>query len=236
MTVLLLSAGLGTRLQPVTNSIPKCLVPINGKPLLSYWFEHLTHVGIKNFIVNTHYMANQVNQYIIASPWRNHVTIMHEPELLLTGGTILSCKSFLENESFMVVHADNLSFCDFYAFVSAHQSRPKECEITMMTFTTDTPQSCGIVVPNAHGIVTEFYEKIADPPGNLANAAVYILEPSVISYMESLQKEKINFSTEILPKFLGKIYTFHNDCYHRDIGTIESYALAQIEVLKHLYK
>jgi mannose-1-phosphate guanylyltransferase len=231
MIALLLSAGLGTRLRPVTDHLPKCLVPINGKPLIDYWFENLSAAGVTRFIVNTHYMAEKVERHIGLGPWKNNVTLLHEPELLLTGGTILACKPFLTHEPFMVVHADNLSFCDFSAFIDAHRTRPEHCEITMMTFATDTPQSCGIVALNDRGVVTEFHEKVAHPPGNLANAAVYILEPSVLAFVESLHKEKVDFSTEVLPRFINRIYTFHNDGYHRDIGTLESYALAQIEIL-----
>ena len=130
----------------------------------------------------------------------------------------------------MVVHADNLSFCDFSAFIEAHRTRPAGCAMTMMTFASDAPQNCGIVELDARGVVSAFFEKVPNPPGNLANAAVYILEPSVIDFIETLRKKQVDFSTEVLPAFVGKMFTFHNDRYHRDIGTLESYALAQVEI------
>ncbi|MDD3770934.1 MAG: nucleotidyltransferase family protein [Sulfuricurvum sp.] len=230
MIAVLLAAGLGTRLRPLTDKLPKCLVPIGGKVLLDYWFDHLSDAGIERFIVNTHYMAGTVEKHVRNSPWRDSVLLLHEEELLLTGGTLLACKPYLQDEAFMVIHADNLSFCDFSAFIEAHRTRPAGCEMTMMTFATDTPQSCGIVQLDERGVVSAFFEKVPNPPGNLANAAVYILEPSVIAFIETLHKERVDFSTEVLPAFVGKIFTFHNDRYHRDIGTLESYALAQIEV------
>jgi len=234
MKALLLSAGLGTRLRPVTDHIPKCLVPINGKPLLEYWLENLSIAGIKDFIINTHYFKEQVEEYVEKSTFKKNITLIHEKELLLTAGTILKCKEYLQKESFMVVHADNLSFCNFKEFIKAHKNRPKRCEITMMTFSCENPHQCGVLSLNNDNVVQEFFEKVQHPPTNLANAAVYIMEPTVMNYLGSLGKKEIDLSTEVIPHFLDKIYTFHNNVYHRDIGTIESYALAQIEILKYV--
>ncbi|QOG12083.1 nucleotidyltransferase family protein [Arcobacter sp. FWKO B] len=232
MTALLLSAGLGTRLRPVTNHIPKCLVPINGKVLLEYWLENLTKAGITRFIINTHYFSEKVDKFIEESIYREKVTLVYEEELLLTAGTILNVKDHLNDDSFMVVHADNLSVCDFSAFINAHKCKPKRCEITMMTFETDNPTQCGVISKDSEGLVQEFFEKVKNPPTNLANAAVYIMEPCIISFLESLNKKMIDLSTEVIPHYIGKIYVFHNDVYHRDIGTLESYSLAQIDTLE----
>ncbi len=228
MKALLLSAGLGTRLRPITNYIPKCLVPIDGKPLMEYWLDNLSNIGINEFIVNTHYLKEQVQEYVKNSKYKNMIKLIYEEELLLTGGTILNSKEYLKDEVFMVVHADNLSFCDFNAFVDAHKNRPNGCEITMMTFTTDNPTQCGVISLNKDGVVEEFFEKVKNPPTNLANAAVYIMEPSIFEFLEKLNKKEIDLSTEVIPNFLNKIYIFHNNIYHRDIGTLESYAIAQI--------
>jgi len=232
MKALLLGAGLGTRLRPITDKIPKCLVPINNKPLLEYWLEHLMEVGITEFVINTHYLHEQVEKYVEQSLYKDNIILFYEEILLNTGGTLLVNKSFFSDEPFMLVHADNLSFCDFNAFIESHKNRPKNCEITMMLFQTDTPSSCGIVELSDDGIVQEFHEKIANPPSNLANGAVYICEPSIFEFLENLEKEDIDFSNDVLPKYLGKINTYLNSIYHRDIGTLESYSLAQIECLE----
>ena len=100
----------------------------------------------------------------------------------------------------------------------------------MMTFETDAPKSCGIVEIDQAGIVYAFHEKKQNPPSSLANAAVYIVEPSVLDFIGSIGKKNLDFSLDILPNFLGKINTFFNNVYHRDIGTLESYARAQIEL------
>ena len=230
MKALLLAAGLGTRLRPITNTIPKCLVPINGKPLLEYWLNNSSEVGINQFLINTSYLSKQVEDFINTSKYKNQITQIFEKELLNTGGTVVANKNFFEDETFMLIHADNLSFCNFNAFIKAHQNRPKNCEITMMLFKSDNPSACGIVELDDQNIVQNFYEKVKNPPSNLANGAVYICEPSVIKFMECLEKKDVDFSNDVLPRFMGKINTFLNDVYHRDIGMVRNYALAQIEI------
>jgi mannose-1-phosphate guanylyltransferase len=214
MRAILLAAGLGTRLRPITDTIPKCLVPINGKPLIDYWLEQLTKAGVEKFLINTHYLHEQVESYIEQSKFAGMVDLVYEEELLLTGGTVIANKDFINDEPFMLVHADN---------------RPPNTEITMMTFTTDDPKSCGVVKMDNSGIIQEFHEKVQNPPSTIANGAVYIVEASVISYMGRLNKVKVDFSVDVLPYFVGRIFTYYNGLYHRDIGNIRSYELAQIE-------
>ena len=233
MKALLLAAGLGTRLRPITNMIPKCLVPINGKPLLEYWLENLTKVGVDEFLINTSYLSEQVEVFIKNSKYANNVTLIHEEELLNTGGTLLANKEFFNDEPFMLVHADNLSFCDFNAFIQAHKQRDLKCEITMMLFESDNPSSCGVVELDNHKIVQKFHEKVDDPPSNLANGAVYICEPSIFEFLESLDKKEIDFSNDVIVNYMGKVNTDLNNIYHRDIGTVKSYALSQVESINY---
>tara|TARA_B100001093_G_scaffold510373_1_gene576110 strand:+ start:997 stop:1713 length:717 start_codon:yes stop_codon:yes gene_type:complete len=229
MRAILLAAGLGTRLRPITDTIPKCLVPINGKPLIDYWLEQLTKAGIEKFLINTHYLHEQVESYIEQSKFAGVVDLVYEEELLLTGGTVIANKDFISDEPFMLVHADNLSICDYEDFISAHKNRPANTEITMMTYTTDDPKSCGVVKIDTSGIIEEFHEKVQNPPSTTANGAVYIVEASVVNYMERLKTVKVDFSVDVLPYYMGRIFTYYNDLYHRDIGNIRSYELAQIE-------
>lgn len=233
MKALLLAAGLGTRLRPLTNTIPKCLVSINGKPLLQYWLENLSKIGITEFIINTHYFNEQVETFIKNSDFKEQVTLVYEEKLLNTAGTILANQHyFTKEQEFMLIHADNLSFCDFNSFLDAHYTRPEGTEITMMLFKTDTPKSCGIVELDHNKIVKKFHEKVENPPSNLANGAVYICNTSILSFLESLNKKEIDFSLDVIPNYLGKINTFLNDVYHKDIGTIKTYHEAQQDILK----
>jgi mannose-1-phosphate guanylyltransferase len=226
LRVLLLAAGLGTRLRPLTDTIPKCLVPIHGKPLLGYWLSMLHDADVYPILVNLHYLPEKVREYIGTSGFKQIVSTVYEEKLLGTGGTLLRNRAFFDQSPLMLVHADNLSRFDVDAFIDSHRTRPPGCEITMMTFRTPAPEFCGVVELDERGVVQAFHEKVPNPPGNLANGAVYILEPSIFHFLGSLGKNVIDFSTEVLPCYIGRIFTFHNDEFHMDIGTMESYEIA----------
>lgn len=226
MRALLLAAGLGTRLRPLTNHLPKCLVPIHGRPLLDYWLETLLDHGVEQVLINTHYMAPMVRQYLNQSTWLPNITLVHEETLLGTGGTILQNQDFFKDEAFLVAHADNLTIFNLPEFTHKHAVRPTGTEMTMMVFETSDPQSCGIVSFDSQGVVQTFHEKVDNPPGNLANAAVYIFEPSVVEWLAGMGKTQVDISTEVIPKYLGRIFAYLNSCYHRDIGTMESWVEA----------
>ena len=192
------------------------------------WFDLLFQAGLERALVNTHYLPEAVRNFVSLSPWNSKVDLVHEDSILGTGGTVLANASWFEAKPFFVAHADNLTVFDLKEFVNRHLNRPHGCIITMMTFDTDAPHNCGIV-EELDGVVVAFHEKVANPPGSRANAAVYIFEPEVIAFMTSLNKSVIDLSTEVLPHFLGHICTHHNRHYHRDIGSLESLALAEQE-------
>lgn len=229
MRALLLSAGYGKRLQPITNEIPKCLIEINGVPLLEYWLEMITDAGIKEILVNLHYKAEKVSDFITKSKYKPNVTMVYENKLLGTGGTLLKNADFFIRDSIMLIHADNLSLFNMNEFIQSHQKRPPNTDITMMTFTTPTPKSCGIVQLDENGIVKAFYEKSINPHGNLASAALFIMEPSILDFLKQFSNNVIDFSAEVIPHYIDRIYTYHNATYHRDIGTIESLNIARKE-------
>lgn len=226
MRAILLAAGLGTRLRPLTNTIPKCLVPINGKPLLQIWLERLSQVGMTSFLVNTHYLAKQVEAFIETSHYQKQVKLVHEMELHGTAGTLIENLDFFQGEDGMLIHADNYCLADFTVFQQAHRQRPPECLMTMVTFRTDTPSSCGIVELDDRGVVTGFHEKVANPPGNLANGAVYILSAELLERMGKDLKDVKDFSTEVLQHLVGQIYTYETTEVFLDVGTPHSYEQA----------
>jgi mannose-1-phosphate guanylyltransferase len=229
LKALLLAAGLGTRLRPITDKLPKCLVPIHGKPLLGYWLDILLANGIERILINTHYLPEAVQAFVQSHPLRDRVSLVHEKVLLGTAGTVLKNRHWLEKEAFLLAHADNLTRFDVQAFIKAHGRRQPGVEMTMMTFETDMPQSCGIVEWDENNLVVGFHEKVSHPPSHQANAAVYIIEPSIIEFLVSLNKEIIDFSTEVLPHYILRMQIFRNTDYHRDIGTPESLRLAELE-------
>lgn len=231
MNVILLAAGLGTRLLPLTAVLPKCLMPIHGRPQLEYWLRALSDAdaaGGADIVVNTHYLPELVREYLAHSPWAGSVRLVHEAELRGTGGTLLA-NPFPSGGPVMLVHADNLCGADLRAFMTAHANRAPGTVMTMMSFRTDAPKTCGILDLDARGVVRAFHEKVADPPGNLANAAVYIVEPEVTAFIAGLGRPVVDFSTEVIPHFLGRIQSWENGVYHRDIGNVGSFLAAQQE-------
>jgi mannose-1-phosphate guanylyltransferase len=204
-------------------------VPVHGKPLLDYWLENLFSAGIERVLLNTHWLADAVRAHVATSPYRDRVDLVYEPELLGTGGTIVANEHWLGDGSYLVAHADNLTNFDVPGFIEAHRQRPSVCALTMLAFETDVPKSCGVLDVGGHGIVTGFYEKVEDPPGNLANAAVYICEPEITAFACSLKKPFVDFSTEVIPAFVGRIYAVITSGYHRDIGTLDALYRAEME-------
>ena len=230
MRALLLAAGFGTRLRPLTNNTPKCMIEVNGRPLLSYWFDILNCDVINKILINLHYLPEQVIEFIEKSELKSKIDTVHENILLGTAGTILQNKFFFKDDAIMLIHADNLTFFDIDEFINRYVNRGKGIEILMMTFETDDPPSCGIVKLDENGIVIGFYEKTNSVHGNIANAAVYIISQSVVTFIKDLNKDFVDFSTEVLPNFIGKIQTYHNKIYHRDIGTLKSLLKAENDI------
>ena len=162
---LLLAAGFGTRLRPLTLTTPKCLVQIGGQPLLERWLQSLEACFCSNALVNTHYLSDQVHAFLAERPEsKMSIQSTYEPELLGTAGTLLANQSFFEGCTGLLIHADNATDFDLNELVNAHQNRPKGCILTMLTFNTDNPQSCGIVEIDGQGVVQAFYEKQKNPP------------------------------------------------------------------------
>lgn len=223
MKAILLAAGFGTRLRPLTNSIPKCLVPIKGKPLLQIWIERLKKAGITHCLVNTHYLSNKVETFIGESEFEENVTIIHEEILKGTAGTLIHNIDFFENKDGLLIHADNYCLANFKEFVEAHNNRPEGCLMTAMAFRAKNPTKCGIFELNESGVVIGFHEKVDAPPSNLANGAVYLLSNELQQLLTTHFADATDFSTEVMPNILGKIYCYETKETFIDIGSPETY-------------
>jgi mannose-1-phosphate guanylyltransferase len=226
MRAILLAAGLGTRLRPLTDATPKCLMRINGVSLLGIWMERLIHSGVSPLLVNTHYLSDQVSEFVKKSDFKDQVDLVHEPSLLGTAGTLMENLDFFRGEDGMLIHADNYCMANLTHFIQTHLQRPPSCLMTMMTFRTNAPSDCGIVEIDNSGVVIGFHEKVASPPGNLANGAVYILSAALIKHLKFLPIIPKDFSTEVVSNLIGRIYTYETSEDFIDIGTPASYALA----------
>ena len=229
MKALLLAGGMGTRLKPLTDFLPKCLVPINGRPLIDYWISALVENNITEILVNTHYLSNLVKEYIENSTWKNFIYISYEPDLLGTAGTLLKNRSFFEQHDFLVAHADNMLNFNLNELFISHKNRSKETIATMLTFYTDEPQNCGVVSMDKDLIINAFDEKNPMLKGRLlANAAIYIFSDSIFEYFDNNAESFIDLSLDIIPKLMGKL----NGCIHDgdivDIGNMSAWNKANL--------
>jgi len=232
LKALLLAAGFGSRLRPLTLSTPKCLVKINGKPILKYWLEKLIDLGVKETLINKHYLYEEVDKYLSSLTNTGMlIETSYESKLLGTAATLIANQNFFEASSGLLIHADNYSKFNLKNLIDAHESRPEKCLITMLTFNTSNPKSCGIVETDNDGVVTSYYEKVDDPPNKIANGAIYVFDPPFMEWLIGNHSSAIDFSTEILPNLVGRIYTCHTNKPYIDIGTPEALAIA--EVLSH---
>ena len=229
MRAILLAAGFGTRLRPLTDNIPKCLVPIRGEPLLNIWLDKLVRTDLLPVLINTHYLPQQIASFVESSSHRDYVTLVYEPELLGTAGTLRANLDFYQGQDGLLIHSDNLCQQNLRDLVFAHHQRPPECLLTMLTFRADTPSACGIVEIDTRGVVVGYHEKITTPPGNLANGAVYILSAEFINqFLLNFETPK-DFSADVLPLLIGRIYTFITSELFLDVGTPNAYARANSE-------
>ena len=213
MKVILLAAGFGTRLRPLTDTIPKCLVPIKGKPLLEIWLEKLTNSGVNDIVINAHYLSAVVSQYICKSKYKDNIFLTFESHLLGTAGTVNKVLKFIDKgEDILLVHADNYCLDDLVEFIEYHKNRPKECLMTMMTFKCEK------------NVLINFFEKKENiNEGNLANAAIYILSVEFLEIMQKKYIDSFDFSNDIIPYFFNKIYVYQSKKLIVDIGTVENY-------------
>ena len=228
LKALLLAAGFGTRLGSLTKSKPKCLMPIKGEPLLGIWIKKLENLGCQEIFINTHYLANQVEDYISSLKSNVTVNISYETKLLGTANTLMKHKNFFKKGDILLIHADNFTKLDLKAFLKDHKKRNRDCLLSMVTFETNYPKSCGIVSTNKDGIMINFEEKPLNPKSKIANGAIYAFNYKLFKYIEEIKlKNEVNdFSKDVLPFLKNKVNTFHTKDILIDIGTPTNLKLA----------
>lgn len=223
---LLLAGGLGTRLRPLTETTPKCLIEVAGKPMLDYWIDALNRAGITEALLNTHHHAEQVRAYISEVNARGGVQLSeaYEPELLGSAGTVHANRDWAQGDV-VVIYADNLSDIDLGDLAATHRAHDQP--MTMALFHTPYPEKCGIATLDAQDLITEFVEKPEHPASDLANAGLYVLDKE--AWCEIADMDVFDFGFDVIPKFVGRMTGYLHDSYHRDIGTHESLAIAEAD-------
>jgi mannose-1-phosphate guanylyltransferase len=223
----LLAAGEGRRLRPLTNSLPKCLVPVQGTPLLAIWLRLLELHGITDVLVNVHHFHEQVTAFLDSHETRVAVRTVHESRLLGSAGTVLANRDFVAGDDhFLIAYADNLTNVDLRKMIRFHQTRPEP--LTVGITPTDRPTEKGTVVMGMHGQIVEFEEKSPAPRTNLANAGIYVTTQELFDYLPpSMPMAALDFGYDVLPRMVPNIAAYRIEEFLMDIGTPEAYARAQ---------
>ena len=224
MKAFLLAAGLGSRLRPVTNNIPKCMVDIDGRPLLDIWLDAFDRAGVDEVLVNLHYLPDVVTAHLADRAGTPAVRTFHEPELLGSAGTLRANRRWVDgDEMFLVCYADNLTSFDLGSLIDAHRRwRPIA---TLTAFHSEHPSAGGVLELGQDGRVVGFAEKPADPVSDLVNAGMYAFQPAVLDEIDSALPVDIGY--HLLPRLVGRARAVPVECYFRDIGTVEAYQQAR---------
>ena len=227
MKALILAAGYGKRLRPLTNNVPKCLVKIGKKSLLQIWLEKLEKQGIKEFLINTHYKSEKVERFIKKSKFAKKVKLVYEKKILGTGGTLYKNLDFFQGEDGLVLHCDNYTSFSVKSFLQKHLKRPKKTLISLLTFKTNKVKSSVIIKKNKNNIVEKIYEKKSKYYGNLANGAFYVFTKKMLNNIYKQKKTPKDIVKDILMKNLGKIYAIQTNSFFIDVGDLESLKIAR---------
>ncbi len=221
MNAIILCAGFSTRLKPLTINQPKCLIKYSKINLLEFWIRKLINSDVKKILVNTHFYHKKIKDYLIKHPYRNRIFLSHEKKILGTGGTLIKNLDFYENRDGVLLHGDNFIDDNFKNYILKHKKRPSNCLMSMITFKTNYPNQCGIIKTTKDKILSNFYEKPKSFKGNNANGAIYFISKKMINELKNSKKEFKDFSTEIIPEYLNKIYCMHTNNFFSDIGDIK---------------
>src|ERR1700722_16965550 len=227
MKAIILAAGLGTRLRPLTATTPKCLVTIDGVPLLELWLRECERARVEAVLVNPHHLAERVAEFAAA---RRGVPVQlaYEPTLLGSAGTIAANWSFVDgDESFLVVYADNLTTFPLAELTAFHARHAQIASIAL--FRSPNPSACGVVEMREDGLITGFWEKPANPPGNLCNAGLYVFRREVRPYLPAPGGSPVDIGSSLMPALAGYAMGLSINSYFIDIGTLENYYSAQAD-------
>ena len=226
MKAFLLAAGVGSRLRPITDTIPKCMVPIGGQPMLDIWLDAFDRAGVDEVLVNLHHLPHVVRRHLEARTGTLAVRTFFEPELLGSAGTLAANRAWVSGEEmFLACYADNLTDFDLSSLIRTH--REHGAIATLTVFHSERPSAGGVVELDEGGTVVGFEEKPANPVSDLVNAGMYAFHPSLLDEMDGCSPRDIGY--DLLPRLVRRARAMPVEGYFRDIGTIDAYQRAQRE-------
>ena len=225
MKAFLLAAGLGTRLRPITNTTPKCMLVIDDRPLLDIWLDAFDAAGVDEVLVNLHHLPDVVSRHLAARTAPPSVRTFFEPELLGSAGTMLANRAWVEDEEFFLAcNADNLTDFDLRSLIDAHREHGPVA--TLAVFRSENPSAGGVVELDPSGRIIGFEEKPSEPVSDLTNAGMYAFHPSLLDEIKSAPAD---IGYDLLPRLVDRARAVLVEGYFRDVGTADAYRRAREE-------
>lgn len=229
MKAMILAAGVGSRLDPLTRNVPKPMVPVVNQPVMEHIVKLLVRHGFTDIVANTHYLADQIEGYFNdGNSLGANMIFNREAELLGTAGGLKRVSENFDffdlNETFVVVGGDDLTNIDLSAMLRFHHSKKSLATIGLAT--VSDPSQFGVVVLEEGGRISRFVEKPAPgtAPSNLVNTGVYLFEPQILDFIPSGKFH--DFGKEVFPFLLQQkeaFYGYSTGDYWRDVGNLSEY-------------
>ena len=234
MKAMLLAAGLGTRLRPLTYELPKPMVPILGRPVMEHIMRLLARHGFDDVIANLHYFPDLIRDYF-GDGSRQGIKLVYsfEEELLGTAGGVRNARDHFGGETFLVISGDALTDIDLTALHKRHKQAGGVATLTLKR--VDDPSQLGVVIADDEGRIQGFQEKPA--PGeelsNLGNCGIYMFEPEIFDYFPD--KEFVDWAQDVFPALLDQDVPFYGHEiveYWNDVGSLEEYRQGNFDALE----
>jgi mannose-1-phosphate guanylyltransferase len=224
MKAFLLAGGVGSRLRPLTDSTPKCLLPVQGTPMLRIWFTLCREHGIDEVLINLHAHADVVRGFIERHSDGLKVTLFEETSLLGSAGTIRANRDWIKRENaFWIFYADVLTSTNLDQMLAFHNR--KDQLATLGVYEVADPTRCGIVQVDECDIVRDFVEKPKAPVSRLAFSGLMLAKPAIVDLIPDLSPVDLGF--HVLPKLVGRMAAYKVHEFLIDMGTLETYQKAQ---------
>jgi mannose-1-phosphate guanylyltransferase/mannose-1-phosphate guanylyltransferase/phosphomannomutase len=216
MKAMVLAAGLGTRLRPLTYELTKPMVPVLDRPVMAHIVDLLDRHGFEQVIANLHYFPDTIREY-----FGERLEYRYEPELLGTAGGVRACADFFGNEAFIVISGDALTDIDLTAFVASHRETGGIATLAVKRV-TDT-REFGVVLHDRDGRITGFQEKPSpeEALSDLGNCGIYIFEPEIFDYFP--ERPFADWAQDVFPALLEHDVPFHIHELHEywnDVGSL----------------
>ncbi|SOD64062.1 mannose-1-phosphate guanylyltransferase / phosphomannomutase [Streptomyces zhaozhouensis] len=234
MKAVVMAGGEGTRLRPMTASMPKPLLPVANRPIMEHVLRLLKRHGLNETVVTVQFLASLVKNYFgDGEELGMDLTYAHEEKPLGTAGSVKNAEEALRDDSFLVISGDALTDFDLSDLIRFHRERG--ALVTVCLTRVPNPLEFGITIVDDEGRVERFLEKPTwgQVFSDTVNTGIYVMEPEVFDYVEP--DTSVDWSGDVFPRLMKEgrpIFGYVAEGYWEDVGTHESYVKAQADVLE----